>query len=178
VTRRGGLAGLAILSSLIAGCSADGGGAPSVTETTAGPIVVAPLLIDEIDDALGAISEELGTPLELFEVNATAQLVNVIVALNDGTLAQRWLWFEGEATSRDPEPAQGNTFSPDAIDIDPEAVTSGVAAELADSTPSLFLVEGGPGGAVRYTVVVTSAVGGQLLVEVSGTGDVIAVDTS
>ena len=72
--------------------------------------------------------------------------------------------------------AQGNTFEAAALDIDPQRVSSCIAAQLPTSSQDLFLVEGGPGGAVRYTILTTSANGGQLLVEVRGDGSVLSVD--
>ena len=53
---------------------------------------------------------------------------------------------------------------------------TGVVGQLPTSTLTAFVVEGGPNGVVRYSVVVASEQGGQLVVEVSGTGQVLSVD--
>ena len=53
---------------------------------------------------------------------------------------------------------------------------SKLQAELPDSSPDLFFVEGGEGGIVRYSVAVTSRQGGQLVVVVGPDGTVQSVD--
>jgi hypothetical protein len=62
------------------------------------------------------------------------------------------------------------------VTFQPDAVLSGLKAELPAATPELFLVEGGKGGIVQYTVTVTSARGGQLLVVVGPDGKIVSVD--
>jgi hypothetical protein len=72
--------------------------------------------------------------------------------------------------------ARGETFEADAVDLDPSRVTSCVTTELPQSEQTAFEILGGPNGAVRYTVIVTSQAGGQLLVQVAGDGTIVAVD--
>ena len=54
---------------------------------------------------------------------------------------------------------------------------SAVTTELPTSRHDAFVIEGGPDGAVRYSIIVTSAVGGgQLIVQVDPDGTVLEVD--
>ena len=78
--------------------------------------------VDLIEPAIAALEAQLGLPQQYFEINATAHLVNLFVALNDGTLVQNWLYFDGELTSKPAQPAQGHTFSADTVTFDPDTV--------------------------------------------------------
>lgn len=44
--------------------------------------------VGRISEAIAALERQLGAPQQYFEVNATARVVNLFVALNNGTLAQ------------------------------------------------------------------------------------------
>ncbi|MEY4230927.1 MAG: hypothetical protein RLZZ362_1776 [Actinomycetota bacterium] len=134
------------------------------------------LVIDEIPDAVAAVEAELGGPQRYFEINATELLVNLFVASPDGTKATPYAYAAGQLSSKDTFDAQGNTFEASALDVDPQLVSSCVAGQLPTSSQDLFIVEGGAGGAVRYTILTTSTNGGQLLVEVGGDGTVLSVD--
>ena len=132
--------------------------------------------VDLIDDAVAALEAQLGDAQQYFEVNATSSLVNLIVALNDGEVAQPWVYFQGALSSTEGQEASGFTFSAAALDFDPDTVLSRLQAELPQSSPDLFFVEGGEGGIVRYGVAVTSKQGGQLVVVVGPDGSVQSVD--
>ncbi len=134
--------------------------------------------VDLIHDAVTALEAELGSPQQYFEINATSHLVNLIVALNGGTVARPWVYLDGELSSSAGSDASGNTFAASALDFDPAKVLSKLQAELPQSRPDLFFVEGGPGGTVRYSVAVTSSQGGQLVVVVGPDGTVQSVDPS
>ncbi len=60
-----------------------------------------PPRVDLIDDAVAALEAELGGPQRYFEINATPQLVNLFVELNDGALVQPWVYLDGELSSTD-----------------------------------------------------------------------------
>jgi hypothetical protein len=167
---------------VVAGCSdddrapatSDGPVAPS---TDGGATDQRPLRVDLIAPALDAIEAELG-PQRYFEVNATSSLVNVFVADESAGTVTPYVFVDGELSARDPSPAEGATFDRDALDdLDPERVTGQVSAELPDSIQDAFVVEGGLDGTVRYSLVVSSSAGGQLLVVVAGDGTVLSVDT-
>jgi len=134
------------------------------------------LVIDEIPDAVAAVEAELGGPQRYFEINATTVLVNLFVASPDGTQVTPYVYSKGTLSSDASRPATGNSFPASVIDIDPQSVTSCISGQLPTSTQDLFLIQGGADDAVRYGVLVTSQAGGQLLVEVSGTGVVLGVD--
>jgi hypothetical protein len=164
---------------LLAACS--GGGSSSSTEAAASTSVAVglpaePPRVDLIAEAVAALEAKLGGPQQFFEINATSKLVNLIVSLNDDTLAQPWVYLDGELTSTDPAAANGFSFAASALDFDPDKVLSKLEAELPESSPDLFFVEGGEGGIVRYSVAVSSAQGGQLIVVVGPDGTVESVD--
>lgn len=172
---------------LAAGCSDDsssGSSAPAPTSAsaddgnavTAIPVVNPPPRVDLIADAVAALEAEMGGAQQYFEINATPRLVNLFVALNDGAVAQPWVYFDGELTSQEGQPAQGNTFSSAALDFNADTVLDGVVGELPTSVFDAFTVEGGEGGIVRYSVIVTSSAGGQLVVVVAADGAVVSVD--
>ncbi len=181
------LAGSVVVGAALASCSDEGSPGDGVAATASvapGPVECAPaappLVVDQIDDALAAIAADRPGPQQFYEVNATAAVVNAFLAATDGSgesTVVPYSWAAGELRAEEQTAASGNTFDAAAIAIDPQRVLSCVVAELPESTLDAFVVEGGPDGAVRYTVVVTSRQGGQLVVEVNGQGQVVAVDT-
>jgi hypothetical protein len=145
-------------------------------------VVVAPPAkaprVDLIGNAVAALETRLGGPQQYFEINATSQLVNLIVALNDGKKAQPWVYLDGELSSTEPQDSEGFSFSAAALDFDPDKVLSKLHAELPQASADLFFVEGGQGGIVQYSVAVTSRQGGQLVVTVGPDGTVKSVAPS
>lgn len=192
--RRAPVSGALIaLASLVAGCASDAGSSDTgasdvgVASSLVSPTVPASVpttgaaasglpRVDLVLPAVQALEAQLGAPQDYFEINATSQLVNIIISLNNGAFAQNWLYLDGELTSKEPESAAGNTFEAAALDFDPAVVLAKIRTDLPDATPNLFLIEGGPNGAARYTAVVTSSKGGQLLVVVGADGHVIEVN--
>ncbi|MEO5724929.1 MAG: hypothetical protein ABIQ39_04805 [Ilumatobacteraceae bacterium] len=134
-----------------------------------------PLRIDLIEPAVQALEAKLGGPQQYFEINATAKLVNLIIAANNATLAQNWVYLDGALASKPAQAAQGHTFAAAALTFDTSTVLGQVAADLPGSSRDLFVVEGASGGAVRLTVVVSSVAGGQLLVVIDQNGKVLSV---
>ena len=118
----------------------------------------------------------MGGPQQYFEINATDLLVNLFVAVEDGAQVKPFVFLQGELNSRDPQPAEGNTFAGDAVDFDPQRVTSCVLDELPDSTATAFEIIGGANGTVGYSLVLASSSGGQLVVAVNGDGQILSVD--
>jgi hypothetical protein len=174
----------AAVVALALGASACSSGSSSTTAATpasvpaTSPTVDSPPVVDQIAPAIAAVEAQLGGPQTYFEVNATSRLVNVIVALNNATLAQSWVYLDGQLSSKPAESAQGNTFTAAAVAFDPATILSNVRRDLASSSIDLFFVEGGPAGSVRYTAVVTSPAGGQLQVILAPDGTVQQVDPS
>src|SRR3954447_12242402 len=164
---------------MLSACS--GGATPSATTNNASTTVVAPAnnalpLVAQIDDAVAALQVKLGAPQEFFEINATTQLVNLIVALNDGKVAQPWVYLDGQLSSAEGSPASGHTFVAGVLDFDPDTVLSQVRTKLPEASLDLFFVQGGEGGVVQYSVVATSRQGGQLVVIVGADGTVQSVN--
>lgn len=154
-----------------------GNGSSTATEPAAISVAAGqPARADLIAPAIAALEAKLGAPQHYFEVNATPRLVNLFVALNDGTLAQTWLFLDDQLSSIEPQPAEGHTFEAAALVEDPSVLLSGIRKELPGSTLDLVEIVGGQSGTVRYTVAVTSSEGGHLLVEVGPDGKVISVD--
>ncbi len=167
---------VAVIALAFSACSDGGTSSQTTASSTAVVASSAAPLVDEIDDAITALEAELGGPQQYFEINATSQLVNLIVALNNGQVAQPWVYLDGEVSSTEGKPASGFTFVADALDFDPETVLGNLQSELPQSSADLFFVEAGEGGIVRYSVAVTSQQGGQLVVVVGPDGAVLSVD--
>jgi hypothetical protein len=72
--------------------------------------------------------------------------------------------------------AQGATFRADSVEFDEDAVTARVTAELPTSRQDAFEILGGPDGSVVYSIIVTSAAGGQLIVQVGPDGTIAEVN--
>jgi hypothetical protein len=161
-----------------AACSSDSSSAGTTVASVpaSAPAVGDPPRVDMIAPAIAAVEAELGGPQEYFEINATSKLVNVIVAVNDATVAQYWVYLDGELTSGQAQDAQGNTFTAAAVTFDPDTVLTQIQRDLPDSPVDLFFVEGGADGSVRYTALVSSQAGGQLEVIVAPDGTVQQVD--
>jgi hypothetical protein len=137
-----------------------------------------PVRVDDIGPAIEAVEAELGAGQQFFEVNATAQLVNLFVASDDATAAVPYVYFDGEL--QPPAPAlsveSGFTFGAEAVDFEPDTVLDAVIEELPVSTIDGFAIEGGEGGIVRYLVSTSSEQGGVLAVTVAADGTVLEVD--
>ena len=158
---------VALLGAVLIGC----GGGDSADSTPA-------VRVADIGPAIEAVEAELGAGQQFFEVNATAQLVNVFVAVDDATSAVPYIYFDGEL--QPPAPAlaveSGFTFTADAVDFDADTVLDSIADELPESTIEGFAIEGGEGGIVRYLVSARSVQGGVLAVTVAPDGAVLEVD--
>ncbi len=152
------------------------------TDTVAVPSTVAmpsadelPLL-DQIAPAIAALETQLGGPQDYFEINATARLVNLFVALNNGAVAQPWLYLEGALTSTEGQAAGGGTFAAASVDFDPGVILSTVLADLPGITIESFYIHGDGQGNVLYGVLATSEKGGGLDVVLGADGSVKSVD--
>jgi len=133
-------------------------------------------IVEQIGPAIAALEAELGGPQQYFEINATSQLVNLFVSLNDGAVVQAWVYLGGELSSSEGQPASGGTFTAADLDFDPALVLSKISAELPGSTLGSFYVNGDGEGNVKYGLLVTSDKGGGLDVTVGADGSVLSVD--
>lgn len=166
-------------------CSA----APAASPTTSSPAVTicdpgsaAPQSPDDlpaVGDIAAAVAElrvALGLEPEFFEINATADLVNLFVALNGGTAVQPWLFAAGTLTAEEVQPASGGTFGAASLDVEPTKVFDGVRREIPDAVVETFYVHGDGRGNVQYGLLVSTVCGGGFDVTVSSTGAIRSVD--
>ncbi|MCX6523062.1 MAG: hypothetical protein NTZ21_20590 [Actinobacteria bacterium] len=166
---------------LLSACSDDGDSAPETTFSL-GPtecaVVDDPvLMVDEIDAAVAAVEAELGGEQVYFEINATPLLVNLFVADPVAKTVTPYVYVGGELSAEEALPVEsGSAFPASALAFDPQRVLSCITDQLPDSGLDVFFVEANADGAVRYTVLTTNAQGGQLTIEVTGAGLVLAVD--
>ncbi len=170
------------LAASLASCS---GGGESVT-TAPDVTICAPNVTAQADadlpgvalvpEAITALEQQLGGPQQYFEVNATARLVNLFVALNEGTVAQAWVYVDGQLTSKEGQAASGGTFVAADLDIRPDAVLSKVRTQIPEAILETFYVHGDGKGNVEYGVLTSAQCGGGLDVVVGADGSVKSVD--
>ena len=163
---------------MLGACSEDSGGLPDMV---ASPTVALPPadelpILDQIEPAIAALEAQLGAPQEYFEINATARLINLFVALNNGAVAQPWLYLERTLSSTEGVPASGGTFSSLAVDFDPAVILSTVLTELPGISIESFYIHGDGQGNILYGVLAVSDKGGGLDVVLGVDGSVKSVD--
>jgi hypothetical protein len=151
---------------VLGGCGDDG------DETGTFPVV------SEIAPAIAAVEAELGAPQDYFEINATAQLVNLFVASDGESTATAYVYLDGGLQPPAPPRgvAGGETFRADEVDFEPSLIFTGIAEELDDPTVTQFVVVAGAGDAVQYSAFVASSAGGILDVLLGPDGSVLGVD--
>lgn len=186
-----GFASVVLLVGLsVSGCSDDEGSASSTVagEGGSGPEVTicdpdgAPQADEDlpqvamIAEAVDALEAELGGPAEFFEINVTARLVNLFVALNDAEVVQPWLYIDGELSSQEGQPATGGTFTAADLGFDHETVLSGIRAEVPEAILESFYIQGDGEGNLLYGVLASARCGGGLDIIVGGDGTVKSVD--
>lgn len=173
---------------VVVGCSGDdgdeGGDGGTSTEVSLPPTNDALCLdvdrgdvpvVDLIDPAIELAASLYGSDPAFFEISADRQRVSLVVS-DDGTASQ--LFFCGAGGYVPPTSlgeATGATFTGDAVDFDVDAVFDRLDEELDDPDIADFAIVGdGEGGAI-YDATVQSSAGGILLVRLSPTGSVLAV---
>ncbi len=129
-----------------------------------------------IPTAIDALEAKLGGPQQFFEVNATARVVNLFVALNDGAIAQPWVYVDGELTSTEGQAASGGTFGKADLDFDPDTVLSTIREQIPQAILESFYVNGDGKGNVQYGVLTSALCGGGLDILVGPDGAVKSVD--
>lgn len=169
---------------LLAACSGGGDAAESSTvpevticepSGTAQSDADLPAVAD-VATAMADLDRRLGGAQEYFEVNATARLVNLWVALNAGALAQPWVWVDGELTSEEGRAADGGTFTAADVDFDASAVLEPIRDEVPDAILETFYIHGDGSGNVQYSVLASTQCGGGLDVVVGPDGALKSVD--
>lgn len=184
-----GIVALAALSALGA-CSSDEGGDGGATSTPpsgtgSGALceptgtTQAPADLPQVGDVATAVEDleaELGGPQQYFEVNATARVVNLFVALNGGTVAQPWIWVDGQLSSKEGQAASGGTFVAADLDFDPDTIFTVVRDQIPDAILESFYVNGDGAGNVQYGLLTSAQCGGGLDIVVGPDGAVKSVD--
>jgi hypothetical protein len=172
---------VSVMSLVAASCSSSKGSAsaPNVTICNAKGTAQADAdlpAVSRIAVAIDALEAKLGGPQQYFEVNATAKVVNLFVALNNATVAQAWLYADGTLTSKDGQKANGGTFSKADLDFQPDKVLTVVRRQIPDAILESFYVNGDGKGHVQYGVLTSAQCGGGLDVVVGPTGAVKSVN--
>lgn len=151
------------------GLAACGGGDES--GSSAGPRV------DLIPDAIEAVEDHYGGPQEYFEISAGLESVGVIVAVDAATAAEQGTYSAGGVlTGPDPVgPADGQTFTAEQIDLEPDRIFDQIREELDDPVIIDLAILGGPNDSVVYDASIASESGGVLLVLLGPSGSILAV---
>jgi hypothetical protein len=165
------------------GCSGDDDDAPAIDASSVSANDALCLdvdrqdrpVVDLIEPAIELAATLYGPDAEFFEISADRQRVSLVVAV-DGTASQVFYCGEGgyvPATSLGE--ASGATFTGDAVDVDVDAVFDQLDEELDDPDIADFAMVGDGDGGVLYDATVQSSAGGVLLVRLSPSGAVLAV---
>lgn len=171
----------------LAGCSDDEGSTTTVSGEGGSEVTIcdpdgAPQADEDlprvamIAEAVEALEAEFGGPADFFEINVTARLVNLFVALNDAEVMQPWLYIDGELSSLEGREATGGTFTAADLGFDPETVLSGIRAEVPEAILESFYIQGDGQGNLLYGVLASARCGGGLDIIVGGDGTVKSVD--
>ena len=134
-------------------------------------------IVDRIDDAIQAVEQHYGAPQQFFEISASIDEVSFVVAVNDATAAEQG-GFSADGELRVPEPvgpANGFTFTAEAIGFDPDRIFEQVRDELNDPVIVDFAIVGAAAGSVLYDATVASEAGGVLLVRLGPEGRILGV---
>ncbi len=134
------------------------------------------LHVDEIDDAVGAVTALTGQPPRFFEINATPDLINLFLDDGKGS-AINFVWENGSLRDEtEAAVADGRSFDASKMVFSSE-VYSRVEEELPDSLLRAFTITAdGPNGEVLHRVVVQSERGGQFGVLVDPVGKILGSD--
>ena len=134
-------------------------------------------VVGRIDEAVEAVELYYGAPQRFFEISATIDEVNYIVAVDDATAAEQGSFVpDGDFGAPEPVgPASGSTFTAEAIDFDPDRIFEQIRAELDDPVIVDFAIQGTSSGSVVYDATVASDSGGVLLVLLGPNGQILGV---
>jgi hypothetical protein len=173
------IAALSVAAPMVASCSSSSTSKPPVTICDPGKSKAqsdADLpAAGDIRTAIADLEKKLGGQQHFFEVNATARLVNLFVALNNGTIAQPWTWVHGALTSREGQAAKGGTFTAADLDFEPKAMFSDIRKQIPEATLESLYINGDGKGNVVYGVISSAKCGGGLDITVSPAGKVKTV---
>jgi hypothetical protein len=126
--------------------------------------------VDLIEPAVEAIESERGGEVEFFEISATLDQVDAIVRDGEQGVLYR---YDGNRLSGpvEPRPDTRQTFTSDAIDIEPDKLFDRVTDELADAAVVDFAIHVDGGVVVNDATLATDR-GGVMLVLLGGDGTI------
>ncbi len=138
-------------------------------DSSSGPVV------DQIDEAISAVEQHYGSPQEYFELSASLEEVNVIVAVDGATAAEQGSFsVDGGLSVPEPVgPASGSTFVAEAVTFDPDSIFDQLRDELDDPVIVDFAIRGTSAGSVIYDATIASESGGVLLVLLGPGGQIL-----
>jgi hypothetical protein len=102
-------------------------------------------------------------------------VVNLWVALDNGTIAQPWVYLDGELSSKEGQSAKGGTFTTADMKFDSAKVLDQLRTKIPDAALESFQVVGDGKGNVRYEVFATARCGGGLDIVLGSDGSVKSV---
>lgn len=134
------------------------------------------LRVDEIDDAVAAVTALTDQPPKFFEINATPDLINLFLDDGEGS-AINFVWENGSLRDEtEAATADGRSFDASKMMFSSE-VYARVEEELPESLLRAFTITAdGPNGEVLHRVVVQSERGGQFGVLVDPVGKILGSD--
>lgn len=134
------------------------------------------LHVDEIDDAVDAVTALTGQPPKFFEINATPDLINLFLDDGQGS-AVNFVWENGSLRDEtEVASADGRSFDASEMVFSSE-VYARVEDELPESLLRAFTITAdGPNGEILHRVVVQSERGGQFAVLVDPDGKILGSD--
>lgn len=134
------------------------------------------LRVDEIDDAVAAVTALAEGPTKFFEINATPELINLFLDAGNGN-AVNFVWEDGSLRNEtEVAAADGLSFDASAMQFTDD-VYALVEEELPDSLLRAFTITAdGPNGEILHRVFIQSERGGQFAVLVDPNGKILGSD--
>jgi hypothetical protein len=104
--------------------------------------------IDDIEAAVEAVRQQLGSEPAFFEINSTAEGVNLFIAVTrsentgepDAVIQGRYTRVDGLVLSAEQLDASGPTFIATDLRLMPDRLVSKVVEELKNSKPLMFVL--------------------------------------
>lgn len=146
------------------------------------------LAVDSIDDAIAAVDAHFGGPADFYEINATADGVNMFVATSldgadSGVVQARYTSAKGLVVSDETLPSDGVTFSGAEVEFDPRTIIERAVGQLSSARPRAFIITAASGTAgvsstvgVQYRLIMESQRGGRLVVFLGSDGSILGSD--
>ena len=151
-----------------------------------------PLGVSRIAPAIDAVRQELGVEPFFFEINSTADGVNLFIATtatgssSDGppnaVIQGRFTDEDGLVLADERLEASGAVFGAGDVEVDPTRILDRIRAELPSSTPLMFVLTAGASDGssavvpVVRRVIIESERGGRFAVFVDDAGGIIGTD--